>query len=169
MCRFRPGGMQFLLAHPGGPYFTRRDDGVWTIPKGMLSPGEDPFAAAQREFREETGLSPSAAHYEPLGEVRQRSGKIVHAWAFIGDCDPRSIQSNLYNVQWPPRSGVFRSFPEVDRAAFYDAATARRKLVPAQFAFIERALERVTGAAAEPLRTVAQAGADKHRGGRETL
>lgn len=143
MCRFRPAGPQFLLAHPGGPYFTRRDDGVWTIPKGMLVPGEEPFEAARREFQEETGLQPTATHFEPLGEIRQRSGKIVHAWAFVGDCDPRRIRSNRYLVQWPPRSGLYRSFPEVDRAAFYDAETARRKLVPAQAIFIDRVLERL--------------------------
>lgn len=140
MCRFRGDALQFLLAHPGGPYFARKDDGVWTIPKGMLTPGEDPLEGAKREFREETGFSPAADRYEPLGEVRQRSGKIVHAWAFFGDCDPSRIASNLYEVEWPPRSGRKRMFPEVDRAAFFDAVTARRKLVSAQAEFIERAL-----------------------------
>lgn len=143
MCRFRPSGPQFLLAHPGGPYFTRRDEGIWTIPKGMLGPGEGAFEAARREFQEETGLPLAAVHFEPLGEIRQRSGKIVHAWAFLGDCDPRRIRSNRYLVQWPPRSGLYRSYPEVDRAGFFDAETARRKLVPAQSIFIDRALERL--------------------------
>lgn len=140
MCRRRDDRLEFLLAHPGGPYFARRDEGVWTIPKGMVLPGEAPLDAAKREFLEETGLQPLAAHYEPLGDVRQRSGKIVHAWAFEGDCDPTRLVSNSFEVEWPPRSGHRRMFPEVDRAGFFAAEAARRKLVGAQVAFIERAL-----------------------------
>lgn len=150
MCRMRPRGMEFLLAHPGGPYFARRDEGVWTIPKGMLAEGEPPFDAACREFQEETGLPLPNVHFEPLGEIRQRGGKIVHAWAFLGDCDPTTIRSNEYVVQWPPRSGEYRRFPEVDRASFFDAETARRKLIRAQSEFIERALSRLMPDATAP-------------------
>jgi len=140
MCRFRDGRIQFLLAHPGGPYFARKDDGIWTIPKGMLIEGEDPLDAAKREFQEETGLSLRSSEFVPLGDVRQRSGKIVHAWAFVGDCDPSQVVSNFFEAEWPPRSGLRRSFPEVDRAEFFEASAARRKLVRAQAAFIDRAV-----------------------------
>jgi predicted NUDIX family NTP pyrophosphohydrolase len=140
MYRFRAGEMQFLLAHPGGPYFTRRDEGIWTIPKGTVDPGEDPLSAAKREFFEEIGFQPVSDRFEPLGGVRQRSGKIVHAWAFAGDCDPSCVTSNMFEVEWPRRSGRRRMFPEIDRAGFFDAETARRKLVTAQAWFIDRAL-----------------------------
>lgn len=144
MCRIRAGELEFLLAHPGGPYFSRRDEGVWTLPKGALNPGESPFVAAKREFREETGVDPKTDHFEPLGEIRQRSGKIVHAWAFFGDCDPSALVSNTFEVEWPPRSGATRTFPEVDRIAFYTALTAQKKLIAAQSVFIDRALQAMT-------------------------
>ncbi len=133
-------GPEFLLIHPGGPFFRRRDMGVWSIPKGQVCPGEALLTAAKREFGEETGLSPTTPTYEPLGKVRQRSGKIVHAWAFLGDCDPGQVRSNLFELEWPPRSGRIQHFPEVDRAGFFAAEWARRKLNPAQAAFIDRAL-----------------------------
>lgn len=141
MCRSRNDVIEFLLAHPGGPYFGRRDDGVWTLPKGMINPGEQPLAAAKREFEEETGFEVTAERFMPLGEIRQRSGKIVHAWAFWGDCDPSRISSNTFEVEWPPRSGQRREFPEVDRAEFFAPAKARQKLLRAQVPFIDRALE----------------------------
>ncbi len=139
MCRRHEGELQFLLAHPGGPYFARRDAGVWTLPKGAVEPPESAEDAARREFREETGFELGEATLIPLGEVRQKSGKVVHGWAFIGDCDPRALDSNPFEIEWPPRSGRRRSFPEIDRVDFFDAAAARVKLIEAQYPFIERA------------------------------
>jgi predicted NUDIX family NTP pyrophosphohydrolase len=133
--------IELLLVHPGGPYFRNKDDGVWTIPKGLVNPGEELLAAACREFEEETGVPVPGGPFVPLGHIRQRAGKIVHAWAFAGDCDPGAIHSNTYELEWPPRSGRRQSFPEVDRGAFFDPDTARRKLLPAQTPFIDRALE----------------------------
>jgi predicted NUDIX family NTP pyrophosphohydrolase len=131
---------EFFLAHPGGPFFRSRDVGAWTIPKGMVNPGEDLLAAARREFEEETSVVLTTDSFISLGHVRQGSGKIVHAWAFAGDCDPAAIRSNTCEMEWPPRSGRRVIFPEIDRAAFYDLATARRKILPAQSPFIDRAL-----------------------------
>lgn len=131
---------EFFLAHPGGPFFRSKDVGSWTIPKGLVNPGEDLLAAARREFEEETSVPPTTDCFISLGHVRQGSGKIVHAWAFAGDCDPGAIRSNTCEMEWPPRSGRLVTFPEIDRAAFYDLATARRKILPAQSPFIERAL-----------------------------
>src|SRR5687767_1528222 len=107
MCRRAAGVVEVLLVHPGGPYFARKDDGDWTIPKGLVDPDEDPLAAACREFREETGLPIDfdGAAFFPLGTVVQKAGKVVHAWAFSGDCDPAAIRSNLCEIEWPPRSG----------------------------------------------------------------
>lgn len=132
-------GPEFLLAHPGGPYFARKDEGAWTIPKGLIDANEDHLDAARREFREETGYEPPATNFHPLGSVRQGSGKIVHAWAFVGDFDPASLTSNTFEVEWPPRSGRMRAFPEIDRADFFPFAEATRKILPAQLPFLERA------------------------------
>jgi predicted NUDIX family NTP pyrophosphohydrolase len=140
MMRRGPAGWEFLLVHPGGPFFARKDDGAWSIPKGLVDPGEDLLLAAQREFYEETGFSPSASDYAALGEVVQKGGKRVHAFAFEGDWDPGTLRSNTFTLEWPPRSGRTREFPEVDRAAFFLLAEARRKLLPAQLPFLERAL-----------------------------
>lgn len=146
MYRRREGALEVLLVHPGGPFWARRDDGAWTIPKGEIDRvnGEEPLATACREFREETGLTPQGP-FVALAPVRQKGGKVVHAWAFAGDCDPAALTSNLFTMEWPPRSGVFASFPEVDRAAFFGVAEARRKLNPAQVAWLDElagALER---------------------------
>lgn len=141
MCRRTEAGLEFLLAHPGGPFFARKDAGAWTIPKGLVDPDEDPLVAARREFEEETGLSIEADRFEPLGEVRQKGGKRVQAWAFWGDCDPAALRSNTFSMQWPPGSGRWQEFPEIDRAAFFDADTARRKLLPEQVPFIDRAVQ----------------------------
>src|SRR5205814_3451337 len=120
----RPGGrLEVFLAHPGGPFWAARDDGAWTIPKGLVEPGEDPLAAARREFEEETGIRP-AGPYLPLGSVRQKAGKVVHAWAWEGDADPEKVMSNTMSVEWPPGSGRRVAFPEVDRCAWFDPATA---------------------------------------------
>jgi predicted NUDIX family NTP pyrophosphohydrolase len=136
MYRVRDGELEFLLAHPGGPFWQRRDAGAWTIPKGEIQSGEDPLAAAQREFTEETGLQPQG-QFIALSPITQKSGKIVHAWAFAGDCDPARIKSNIFQMEWPPGSGRFQDCPEVDRAAFFRLPEARKKINPAQVALLE--------------------------------
>jgi len=129
--------LEVLLVHPGGPYWRRRDAGVWTIPKGNVEAGEDILAAAIREFTEETGLV-SEGPFISLGEITQRSGKRVHGWAFRGTCDPGSIRSNTFEIEWPPKSGQRESFPEVDKAAFFTVAIARQKILPAEEPFVNR-------------------------------
>jgi predicted NUDIX family NTP pyrophosphohydrolase len=136
MYRVRDGELEFLLAHPGGPFWADRDAGAWTVPKGEIRPGEDPLAAAQREFEEEVGFRPQGP-FLALTPIRQKSGKIVHAWAFAGDCDPARIRSNNFSMEWPPQSGRFVECPEVDRAAFFRMAEARRKINAAQIPFLE--------------------------------
>ena len=143
MYRLRAGHLEVLLAHPGGPFWTNKDEGAWTIPKGVVEEGEDQFATAKREFEEELGTKPNAQEFLPLGEVRQRGGKTVVAWAFEGDLDPATIQSNTFKAEWPPRSGQWRSFPEVDRAAFFSVGEARTKINQAQAEFLLRLEERV--------------------------
>jgi predicted NUDIX family NTP pyrophosphohydrolase len=134
--------LEVLLVHPGGPLWRKKDDGAWSIPKGEVAPGEDELTAARREFREETGVDP-AGPFVPLGQVRQKSGKIVYAWACVGDCDPRAIKSNTFTMEWPPRSGRRQEFPEIDRAEFWPLEQARRKINPAQAQFLD-ALEQQT-------------------------
>ena len=141
--RRRGERVELLLAHPGGPFFARKDEGVWTIPKGLVEPGEDPLAAARREFEEETGHSPGDGPYLPLGEIRQKGGKRVQAWAAEGDFDPSELCSNTFEMIWPPRSGRMHAFPEIDRVAFFDPQSACRKINPAQVELIERALEQL--------------------------
>jgi predicted NUDIX family NTP pyrophosphohydrolase len=141
MYRRAVASWEFLLVHPGGPYFSKKDAGAWTLPKGLVDPGEDLLAAARREFREETSFdAPATARYLPLGVIVQKSGKRVHAWAFEGDCEPASLSSNQIEIEWPPRSGKRISIPEADRASFFDAPCAKRKLLAAQVEFIDRAL-----------------------------
>lgn len=122
--RRRPDGPEVLLGHPGGPLFASRDEGVWSIPKGEYGPDEEPLAAAYREFTEELGVAPPDGAPVPLGEARLRSGKVVTAWAQEGDLDLAGMQSNLFTMQWPPRSGRSQEFPELDRAAWLDLPTA---------------------------------------------
>jgi predicted NUDIX family NTP pyrophosphohydrolase len=129
--------LEVLLVHPGGPYWKNKDDGVWTLPKGNVEPGEDVLAAAIREFTEETGLVPEEP-FISLGEIRHRSGKRVHAWAFRGTCDPASIRSNSFEIEWPPKSGRREKFPEVDRAAFFTVTAARQKILPAEEPLVNR-------------------------------
>ena len=143
--RLTKGRLQVFLVHPGGPYWAKKDSGAWSIPKGELDEGEDALAAAQREFEEETGIKP-CGELRPLESIKQKSGKIVHAWAFAGDCDPQSIVSNSFSMEWPPRSGKQREFPEVDRAEFFDVEEAKRRINPAQAALISE-LERKLGSA----------------------
>jgi predicted NUDIX family NTP pyrophosphohydrolase len=131
------GRLELFLAHPGGPFWQTRDDGAWTIPKGLAEEGEDPLAAACREFKEETGLSPEGP-FIPLGSVRQKAGKVVHAWAWEGNADPAAIASNLVKTEWPRGSGRWLTFPEVDRCAWFDPRVAREKINSAQAALIDR-------------------------------
>jgi predicted NUDIX family NTP pyrophosphohydrolase len=125
------GELQVLLAHPGGPYFRNKDDGAWSIPKGEVEPKEESLEAAKREFEEETGILPTGP-FIALTPVNQKGGKVIHAWACKGDCDPRAIVSNTFTMEWPPRSGRQMEFPEIDRAEFFDVDTARRKMNPGQ-------------------------------------
>lgn len=131
------GALQVLLAHPGGPFWARKDDGAWTLPKGEIEPDEAPMDAAIREFAEETGFAVTPP-FLPIGEVKQKSGKVVAAWAFAGDCDPARLRSNLCEVEWPPRSGRRQSYPELDRVEWFAPDAARRKILPAQAPFIDR-------------------------------
>jgi predicted NUDIX family NTP pyrophosphohydrolase len=132
-----PGGLELFLAHPGGPFWKERDTGAWSIPKGLVEDGEDPLAAARREFEEETGIVPQGP-FLPLGSVRQKAGKLVHAWAWEGDADPAAIVSNTTRTEWPRGSGRWLTFPEVDRCAWFDPGTAREKINAAQSELIER-------------------------------
>lgn len=140
MFRRTPEGPEVFLAHPGGPYFARKDDGVWTIPKGEPEPAEELLACAIREFEEETGMKPQADAYLPLGSVRQAGGKTVHAFAFEGDFEQRALRCNTFELEWPPRSGRKQSFAEIDRVAFFAIDEARRKLNPAQVPLLDRLL-----------------------------
>lgn len=135
--RVRAGGPEVFLAHPGGPFWASKDLGAWTIPKGEVAEGEDPELAAQRELLEETGCAPSGALI-PLGSVRQRSGKEVLAWAAPGDCDPAQLRSNMCTIEWPPRSGRRIEIPEIDRAAWFPVAEARRRILEGQLPFLDR-------------------------------
>jgi predicted NUDIX family NTP pyrophosphohydrolase len=139
--RLRDGRLEVFIAHMGGPFWARKDDGGWSIVKGEYEEDEDAFAAARREFEEETGAPPPAGRTIHLGEVRQSSGKRVVAWAIEGDFDPARVRSNTFTLEWPPRSGRHQEFPEIDRADWFDTPTARRKLVRGQIPLIER-LER---------------------------
>ena len=149
MYRRRPAGTEVLLAHPGGPFWANRDLGAWSIPKGEPNPGEELPGAARREFEEELGIPmPANAELIPLGHVTQKAGKVVHVWAFEGDCDPQKIHGNTFSTIWPPQSGKMQEFPEVDRADFFDFETARAKLNPAQAEFLDRLAAILAGAAA---------------------
>ena len=136
MYRMQDGTLQVLLAHPGGPYFKNKDEGAWSIPKGEVEPGEDLLDTAKREFEEETAITP-AGPFIALSPVKQKGGKIVHAWAFKGDCDPGAIVSNTFTMEWPPKSGRQMEFPEIDRAEFFDLAAARQKIKRGQEALID--------------------------------
>jgi predicted NUDIX family NTP pyrophosphohydrolase len=143
MYRIREGRVELLLVHPGGPFWIKKDAGAWTIPKGEISTDEDELDAARREFFEETGILPEGG-FNLLGEIVQKSGKVVRAWAFEGDCDPAALTSNTFTMEWPPRSGKQQEFPEIDRAAFFTPEEARKRINPAQVEFIN-ALERMIG------------------------
>jgi predicted NUDIX family NTP pyrophosphohydrolase len=132
--------VEVLLAHPGGPYWRRRDDGAWTIPKGEVEPGEDELMAALREFAEETGYRLDGSGLT-LGSIRQPGGKMVHIWAIQGDWDPSRLASGSFSLEWPPRSGRMQSFPEIDRADWFSLEEGRRKILKGQAPFLDR-LER---------------------------
>ncbi|MGH2680232.1 MAG: NUDIX domain-containing protein [Actinomycetota bacterium] len=133
------GQLEVLLVHPGGPYWARKDDGAWSMPKGEYEPDEDPLGVALREFREETGAEPpDRGPAESLGEIRQPSGKRVSAWALEGDADVSEIRSNTFEMEWPPRSGRTQEFPEVDRGGWFGIEEARRKLLRGQVGFLDR-------------------------------
>ncbi|HWY74431.1 MAG TPA: NUDIX domain-containing protein [Verrucomicrobiae bacterium] len=146
MYRVGNGRLEVLLVHPGGPFWRNKDTGAWSIPKGETEGDEDPLFAAQREFREETGLAPDG-DFISLGSVRLKSGKTVHAWAFQGDCDPSLVKSNTISLEWPPKSGKLIEVPEVDQAAFFSVAEARIRINPGQIPFLDQ-LEKAYGNAA---------------------
>ena len=129
--------LEVFLVHPGGPFWAKRDEGAWSIPKGEYSEEEDPLECARREFREETGIDLDSNAFISLAPIKQSGGKAVCAWTFEGDCDAASIQSNLFSIEWPPKSGRQQEFPEVDRAAWFDVNTAKQKIIKGQVSFIE--------------------------------
>lgn len=132
------GRLEVLLAHPGGPFFTKRDEGYWTIPKGEVDPGEQLLDVARREFEEETGHATPAGDPIDLGSIVQKGGKVVHAWALEGDLDPAAAESNTFEMTWPPGSGRRQSFPEIDRVEWFDPAEARRRVKETQIPLIDR-------------------------------
>lgn len=129
--------LEVFLVHPGGPFWAKKDDGAWSIPKGEFDPGEDPLDAAKREFQEETGQV-ARGEYWPLSPVRQKGGKIVHAWAMQCDVDAAAVKSNTFSMEWPPRSGKEREFPEIDRAEWFKIGVARRKILKSQLGLLEQ-------------------------------
>lgn len=144
---FRRGGgeVEFLLIHPGGPFWRRKDAGAWSIPKGQIEDEEEPRACAIRELEEELGPAPELDPEQliELGSIRQRAGKVVDAWAAEADFDPATLDSNTFSMEWPPRSGNEQEFPEVDRAEWFDPETAREKILPAQAELLDRLIERL--------------------------
>jgi predicted NUDIX family NTP pyrophosphohydrolase len=143
--RLAEGGVELLLVHPGGPFWARKDLGAWSVPKGEYNDGEEGLACAMRELEEELGSLPSISEDDliDLGQVRQKSGKRVRVWAAESDFDPSTLNSNTFTMQWPPRSGRQREFPEVDQAEWFTPRKAKRKLIAAQAAFVDRLLERL--------------------------
>ncbi|MFG3074134.1 NUDIX domain-containing protein [Streptomyces sp. NPDC048225] len=135
------GELQVLLGHMGGPFYTRRDKGAWTVPKGEYDPAEPAWEAARREFEEELGLPPPEGEAVPLGEVRQAGGKVVTVWAVEADLDPAAVLPGTFNMEWPPRSGRTEEFPELDRVAWFALDAAREVIVKAQAAFLDRLTE----------------------------
>jgi predicted NUDIX family NTP pyrophosphohydrolase len=135
MYRRRGGSIEVLLAHPGGPFWSRKDAGAWSIPKGGFEPPEEALDAARREFREETGWE-ACGELKPLTPLKQPSGKLIHAWAFEGDCDPATLRSEKFAMEWPPKSGRQAEFPEIDRAAWFGLDEAARRILPGQAGFL---------------------------------
>lgn len=135
--RYCEGDLEIFLVHPGGPYWVKKDIGAWSIPKGELEEGENPLEAAKREFAEETGF-PIDGSFHRLDPLKQRSGKIVHAWAVEADCDAARVRSNLFSLEWPPKSGQMQKFPEVDRAQWFSVPEARKRILLGQAGFIDQ-------------------------------
>jgi predicted NUDIX family NTP pyrophosphohydrolase len=132
-------GIEVFLVHPGGPYWARKDEGAWSVPKGLVEAGEDELVCARREFSEETGFEPPPAGSErPLGSFRLPSGKRLQVWAAEGNCDPAALRSNLFNMEWPPGAGRVQQFPEVDRGGWFDESAALAKIVRGQRVVVER-------------------------------
>jgi predicted NUDIX family NTP pyrophosphohydrolase len=138
----REGRLEVLLVHPGGPYWARKDDGAWSIPKGEFSDDEEPLAAATREFEEEMGR-PVVGDFLPLQPVKQPSGKLVFAWAVYSDFDPSTLGSNTFSMEWPPKSGQQQEFPEIDRAAWFEIDAAKRKILKGQQPFLDQLVTKV--------------------------
>jgi predicted NUDIX family NTP pyrophosphohydrolase len=148
--------MEVFLVHPGGPFWAKKDTGAWSIPKGEFEPEEDPANAAKREFKEETGIDVPDGNVTELGQVKASSSKMIHAWAIQADIDPKQVKSNVFDMEWPPKSGQSQQFPEVDKAAWFPLSVAKTKIVKGQVALLEKLAE-LTGADlnAEPQATVA--------------
>jgi len=139
--RQKDGKLEVLIAHPGGPFFVKKDNGIWSIPKGLYEDNEDPFDAAKREFEEEIGLPAPGGEYIDLGEIKRKDGKIIRAWAVEGNIDEGKVKSNSFEMEWPPRSGQKQEFPEIDRAEWFGLTTASQKLQIAQVEFLKRLAE----------------------------
>ena len=141
MFRRRNSNLQVFLVHPGGPFWKKKDAGVWSIPKGEYEESEGPLEAAKREFEEETGIK-ADGEFIALGQAKQSGGKIISAWAFEGDCSPAELRSNIFSMEWPPKSGRQQEFPEVDRADWFDLNEARRRILKGQVVFLDRLIDR---------------------------
>ena len=142
--RRTPDGIQVFLVHPGGPFWAKKDLGAWTIPKGELEEGEDALTTARREFEEETGMAPTGP-FHPLGRIKQKAGKVVHAWAFEGDGAAETIRSNTIRIEWPRSSGQWKEIPEVDRAEWFRLGDARTRINPAQVPFLDHLVQMIKG------------------------
>lgn len=148
--RLRGSGIEVFLVHPGGPFWATKDAGAWSIPKGEFEAGEDPLEAAKREFKEETGFA-VAGNFIELTPVKQPGGKVVYAWAVMGDCEADSIKSNTFSLEWPPRSGKRKEFPEVDRAGWFTPEVAREKILKGQLNFLEELKRKIENNSVPPL------------------
>ena len=141
--RFKDGDLQVLIAHPGGPFFAKKDNGNWSIPKGLYEDDEDPFETAKREYEEEIGVPPPSGPYLELGEIKRKDGKTIHVWAAEGNFDESKVKSNIFEMEWPPRSGKMQEFPEIDKALWFDINSASLKLQPVQVEFLKRLAEQL--------------------------
>ncbi len=148
--RLRGSGIEVFLVHPGGPFWATKDAGAWSIPKGEFEAGEDPLEAAKREFKEETGFAVEGNFIE-LTPVKQPGGKVVYAWAVMGDCEADSIKSNTFSLEWPPRSGKRKEFPEVDRAGWFTPEVAREKILKGQLNFLEELKRKIENNSVSPV------------------
>ncbi len=142
MYRIKNNELEFLLVHPGGPFSKNKDLGIWSIPKGEVNDGEEELEAAKREFFEETGFKPEG-QFTSLAQIKQKGGKTVKAWSFDGNCDPEKIKSATFKMEWPPRSGEEKEFPEIDKAGFFGLEEAKQKINPAQIPFLEELKEKL--------------------------